>query len=241
MTNIQQLLISLFLLPAITQCMEMITTEPIIIQNLRKERQKIHNAFDYIRKCEDNSEYNHSLYGIPEKPFGTMLYRGSMRSAGNPGSLFLSYIYFYNHELASAKPNPERFTLDYLKTNGHVDVGLSLPLLKLCQRINTRSIFFTKLQPDILRYSALGIAAARPKLYLSEKKDMIQQLFELEFKPTPDDKELALLEKWERCAPLIIKKIHSFQHAPILSEMNVPQEIIPLIASLMWDTEESLL
>ncbi|HEX4068909.1 MAG TPA: hypothetical protein VHX42_02325 [Candidatus Babeliales bacterium] len=94
------------------------------------------------------------------------------------------------------------------------------------------------------------------------KKEYIQLLLPIAYKmealckvkitPTPEDKEFALLEKWERCAPLIIKKIHSFQHIPLLSEIQkerkeagqetalMQQNFIRYISLLMWKLEESL-
>jgi hypothetical protein len=93
----------------------------------------------------------------------------------------------------------------------------------------------------IKNYSALGSATMAEKVTFQEKQNFIQKLLTLGFVSTPEDKELALVEKWERCAPSIIKRICTFQHAPLLTEINMPKEIYPNIALLMFNTEESLL
>jgi hypothetical protein len=70
----------------------------------------------------------------------------------------------------------------------------------------------------------------------NEKKEHIQQLLAIGFKPIENDKAFALLEKCERCQKKLI-----FFLSPLLTEMSVPQDIINYITQLMFEAEESLL
>jgi hypothetical protein len=92
----------------------------------------------------------------------------------------------------------------------------------------------------IKEYSALGTATMAKDASYHEKKFFIGKLRDLIFKPTPEDTELALLEKFERCAPTIIKQLHFFPN--FLSEM--PRELIDYVLTLtFWlklSKEESL-
>jgi hypothetical protein len=74
-----------------------------------------------------------------------------------------------------------------------------------------------------------------------EKKEVIQQLISFNCKPTAKDKEVALLALYETFGPCIIQKICTFKHFPLLTEINMPEEINTYIALLMFETEESLL
>lgn len=53
---------------------------------------------------------------------------------------------------------------------------------------------------EIKKCSALGIITMAESMPFPEKKICIQKLSSYEFKPTPRDKELALLEKCKRCS-----------------------------------------
>jgi hypothetical protein len=96
-------------------------------------------------------------------------------------------------------------------------------------------------------YSLLGIATIALHILLEEnvsfkeQKEFIPKLLAFDFKRTEKDPYLALLAKYEEFGPCIIKKICTFQHAPILTEIKMPEEVIPLITLLMWNIEESLL
>lgn len=79
-----------------------------------------------------------------------------------------------------------------------------------------------------------------PMTYQEKKERLSQFLRDFPDTATPKDQELALVEKWERCAPSIIKTYLNLQHSLFLSEINFPREVIPLITLLMWNTEESL-
>jgi hypothetical protein len=235
MNNKQLFLIPLLLfIPAATQCMEEITvttcSEPLTIQKFKIERQKIHDAFDFVRQCDIYGHpANCKWLGIPEEPKGPILTCGGMRCVGKPKSLLLSYIYFCNYKLASEQPHPKRFTINYFWGNTR--------LLTECRDANTHMPFFTTLQPEILCYSALGIAAATPNLSLSEKKDMIQQLFELDFKQRFDDKKIVILELWDR-REIIIKQLLPFKdiinnQMSSLLGMNIPAELVDYIYQLL--------
>ncbi|HLJ31818.1 MAG TPA: hypothetical protein VKU36_05240 [Candidatus Babeliales bacterium] len=92
-------------------------------------------------------------------------------------------------------------------------------------------------------YSLLGIAAL-----LSQKridcdniinyKHAIKKLFDFDFRPTKDDKEVVFLIKYSNCASSIIQRILLFQHSPFA--MQIPKEVIHYISSLMFKTEKSL-
>jgi hypothetical protein len=47
-------------------------------------------------------------------------------------------------------------------------------------------------------YSVLGIITISPNISIQEKRDIIQELFDSNFTPTPKDEDLAFLETWER-------------------------------------------
>ena len=107
-------------------------------------------------------------------------------------------------------------------------------------------------------YSYLGLVAMSIKVYPSQmpidnypeqasfiqKKTFIDILKKANFLPTPKDRKIAFLEKWERCKS-IIKNICFFRYAysisEILPELLIPQEVINDISLLMFETEESLL
>jgi hypothetical protein len=46
-------------------------------------------------------------------------------------------------------------------------------------------------------YSVLGVIAISPNISVQEKEDITQELFNLKFRPTSKDKDLAYLESWE--------------------------------------------
>jgi hypothetical protein len=75
----------------------------------------------------------------------------------------------------------------------------------------------------------------------NEKKEHIRELLLLGFKPTAKDKYFALLATYEEHGPSIINKKLLLQNLPLLSEIEIPQEIMQYITQLMWETEESLL
>ena len=76
-----------------------------------------------------------------------------------------------------------------------------------------------------------------------EKDSFIQKLLTLGFAPTPEDKKIARIEKWERCEP-IIKNIcllycaNKHNNTHFLS--HIPYELIQYIMYHMFETEESL-
>lgn len=70
-----------------------------------------------------------------------------------------------------------------------------------------------------------------------DKKVFIQKLLDRGIKPTPRDKELALVEQWQRWLPLI-KRIGIFRYADFLQE--IPKDVIQYIEQCMLSTEQPL-
>jgi hypothetical protein len=232
MKNKNILLLPLFLLlSTATRCMEIITTEPIIIKNLKKEREKIRQIFI-------NPHYNFSNFGIPEKSNGPIFTNACMlaQMAKNKKALFLSYIYFYKPKLASKKIDADRFTINCLKTDKI--------LLKICQSAHTKELHSIASTPDkhwvmtshshhLLQCSALGITAAS-HLFVKKQREIIKQLLALGFTPTKDDKKMAMLKLWEKYFP-IMKEIPLFKYT--LNNALIPDDVIYFIYQLMIDTE----
>jgi hypothetical protein len=81
-----------------------------------------------------------------------------------------------------------------------------------------------------------------PMTYQEKKERLSQFLRDFPDTATPKDKELALVEKWERCEN-VREKINIFRlcclHSKDLS--TILPEIVKFISSLMFETEESLL
>lgn len=70
--------------------------------------------------------------------------------------------------------------------------------------------------------------------FYHEKDPFIQKLLELKFKPTPDDKKIACIEKWERCLPIIIESTYRFCYIDNKAGISVPSEIKNYIATLLF-------
>jgi hypothetical protein len=208
------LLLPLLLLPAATQCMEQIIIhKPKTIQDIRNERNKI---YEKILTNERDKQLNSEYY---DKHF----YNKDL----------LDNIFFPNESNPpKSKDELSLFQRFYFKKLS----CLSLSIIAI-QRPKFVADY------DIWGQQCNWHLIQNPKQApFDVKKENIQSfLTTTDLKPTTKDKELALLEKWERCTPIIIKSYLNLQHSFFLSEMKIPQEIIPLITLLMWDTEESLL
>ena len=146
-----------------------------------------------------------------------------------------SYDEELKHLISCLYPNHLYPNHDYCDPN-HDYCGFIGYLLRSTEYLKSFNVKDKKYQ----EYSFLGIAIMAP-CYLHDKKELIKRLLAAECIATEKDKNLALVEKLKRCAPSIIKKICTFQHAPLLTEINMPEEIHPYIALLMFNTEESLL
>ena len=97
-------------------------------------------------------------------------------------------------------------------------------------------------EQNITQYSLLGMTTLLSEKTFLSKKDIINELINLKFKPTPKDKEFALLEKWIRCESTR-KKIYLFSYAhhnqtSIVS--LIPRDLVKLIILITFNTEESL-
>jgi hypothetical protein len=86
-------------------------------------------------------------------------------------------------------------------------------------------------------YSALGAATMAEGVWFEEKRTFIQKLLAAGFEPTQKDRELALVEKYERCI-LLRQKIYMLYY--ILNRQGIPHELIDLMAQLTFETEKSL-
>ncbi len=90
-------------------------------------------------------------------------------------------------------------------------------------------------------YSALGIATITPQnIPFPEQKEFIQKLFMLGFTPTPEDKGLAFLERWERISFDKMILLYGGQQSLTSVLWEFPHDLILLIAWHMCDLEESL-
>jgi hypothetical protein len=224
MKNKNLLLLPLLLITA-TQCMEQsIVCKPKTIQDIRNDRnaiyrERLYNRATYISPLDDIFFQEHWSYHLT-----------TLKKAQTKEPLSL------NH-------NDDNFGLIYninwYKTfnfNNYSFLGLATIAIK-SEREPTDNIF-----SDGERNQKLLNKENPIQVPFEQKKEHIQKLFSFGFEPTSQDKYFASLEKWERCnALLMVKRMCSLLKSPLLSEMNVPQEIIKFITLLMWETEESLL
>jgi hypothetical protein len=199
-------LLPLFLITAATQCMEQ------AVVTKPKTIQEIRNNRDYIyqRRAYKESKFDTFIGG-----FDALFFQNQWES----------------HLKQLREPwvwgSKDRFN-DYLtyKRKGYSALGIvtiaiiNKPLMKE---------FFSICNRHILTKKNIHVS-------FNEKKEHIQELLKIGFKPIEKDKEFALLEKCERCQKKLI-----FFLLPLLTEINVPQDIINYITLLMWETEESLL
>jgi hypothetical protein len=210
-------LLPLFLLlPAATQCMEKeIVIIPKTIQEIRDERDK-------FKKELDANKYFwwFSTTTCPNYFFLSCTYRQDLHKE--------TYRKRASHLVPLKNILDEKWFRIY-----NID---ELPQLPADQIQILKEVRF----PDTL-YSCLGSATMAENVSYQDKKQFIQKLLGLHFTPTPGDKELALLTKYEEFGPSIIKIFLNLQNSLFLSEMDLPQEIIPLITLLMFETEKSLL
>jgi hypothetical protein len=225
MKNKKLLLSSLFLsLPVVTQCMEgnnsklIIPQQKISIHGLQEKRN------EFKKKLDNNKEFwKFGLSGTGG--FGQV-----------PDDYFLSCTYHqdFHKKTYGEISNETKFYQDYNVR------CFSWYNIRGLQYIGDQYLRMVK-KVRINNYSALGSATMAEKVTFQEKQEFIQKLLALGFNPTPEDKELAIVEQWERCDALLIIKTCILLKSPLLLEMSVPQEIMQYISLLMWETEESLL
>lgn len=209
------------------QCMEVETTVGTIsntttIQELQTKR-------DSLKYTILNN--NFKGYGVPEEPTEQIFTLSQMNYASYKEPLFLCYLYHHDCKTASIRPHNDRFTLDCLKKDNI--------LLQRLQKARMPWISMYHLDAA----SALGVITIAPNLSLTEKKDIIQQLVFLDFKQTTiRDKELAIVEQWERWQP-IIQKICLLRSAKQCNPNFLPQilpELVKHIEIFMLKTEKAL-
>lgn len=107
--------------------------------------------------------------------------------------------------------------------------------------IMARGEFYIPLycKEQIEECSALGIITIAEQLTFSEKKELIQQLCTYNFVPTLKDKELAVLERWERsCNQMVLHYAARKNKKSPLYKLR--SKFIRKIFSFMVDLEELL-
>jgi hypothetical protein len=219
MKNKILLLSSLFLLlPVATQCMEqVIAYKPKAMQELQNNR----NIFKK-RLNECDTFWLFGATSCSSRLFLACTYHQDFHKQ--------TYREKYSHVVALQDVLDEKFfrfsNIDNLK-------DLSIDVLEILKEIRC----------DNKQYSALGSASMAENVSLQEKKEFIQKLRKLGFNPTPEDKELALVEQWERWQPMIqnIWLLRCAHNDPAIFLSQVPRDMINYISQRMLDTEESLL
>lgn len=150
-------------------------------------------------------------------------------------ALFQEHWYRYLNTLKEEKKRGENsfgsYTIHYKNCNfdGNSFLGLTTIAIRSRSNINEGHI---KTQE---RKRKLLINPIR--VPFEEIKEHTQELLALGFKPTPQDKDFAILEAWERCASSIIQKQMLLQYYLLLSGLMVPQEIISSIILPMFKSE----
>ncbi len=221
MKNKKLLLLPLLLITIATQCMEqVIVCKPRTIQDIRNDRNEIYKK-----------RFNDGLYNIPLDHVLFQFYWSDcleeLKRHIKPQSIPTDCIVCYTPYLKNC--------ISFRKKE-YSFLGLATIAIKSEYLPNERH------KMTIMRVKNLLNTENPEQVPFKQKKEHIQELLALDFVSTIKDKEFATLEKWERCdALLMIKKMYFLLKSPLLSEMNVPQEIVQYIALLMWETEESLL
>jgi hypothetical protein len=210
----KKLILPLFLLfPAITQCMEKeIVFKPKTMQDIRDERSEI-----YKEILEKEKLYQLSLEYKKNNPFDTY-------------DIYTDQIFFQRYPLDSddlSTPQLQDFRFKEYSFLSFAIIAVNRP------------IFTSEKDEWGQKYNLRHTKHPKPAPF-KNKKATAQSLLKINIQPTSKDKYLALLTKYEKFGPSIIKKLLNLQHLLFLSKVDIPQEIIPLITLLMWDTEESL-
>jgi hypothetical protein len=221
MKNKILLLLPLLLITAATQCMEQaIVTKPRTMQDIRNDRDEIYKE-----------RFKNGFYDIPLDHVLFQFYwsdcleelKKQIKPQSIPTDCIVCYTPYLKNCISFRKKEYSFLGLatiaiksEYLPNESH-----KMTIMRVKNLLNTEN-------PEQVPFK--------------QKKEHIQELFKLDFEPASQDKYFAILEKWERCnALLMIKRMCTLLKSPLLSEMNVPQEIIKFISLLMWEAEESLL
>jgi hypothetical protein len=217
MKNKNLLLLPILLITAATHCMKkLIAYEPKTMQELQNNR-------DIFKKTLDDNDlfWWFGTTSCPNRYILDCTYRQGLHSQtyGKNLSLCKNNLFVFLETILDEKFF-KHYNIDNLK-------NLSSELLEILKKVRGY---------QDKQYSALGSATMAEKVSLQEKKVFIQKLRNLGFQPTSDDKELALVEQWERCHKKLV-----FFLSPPLSEIEIPQDVTNYITLLLWQAEGSLL
>lgn len=207
-------LLSLFSLSSVTtQCMEKETVvPPKTMQEIRDER-----TFIYQKRLNFDA--------IATYPLDSILFQEHW---SNNISLFKKE----PHNTSSILPN-YTWHKDFTE-HGYSLIGITTIAIKSgSNRFEGTSTEGTRKKELLNKKDPIQVS-------FKEKKEHIRQFLTLGFIPNKKDTYFALLAKYEQYASLIIKNHLNLQHAPLVSEINIPEDIIRYISLLMFDTEESL-
>ena len=244
MKNTTLLLLSFFLLlPTVTQCMEpikeIIVFTPKTMQDIRNDRDAIYSERFNLKKVEEDWPLDLFLFQENWSDTLDFIEAGKQDDLDTVGDDILEQqlqsLYSGNYEnLFPILYNPNFYK--NFNRQGYSCLGYTAMAIKNEKMIGDNPIFRGE------RQQLFKNKQAQQQASFIEKKEVIQQLIILlDIKPTVKDKKVALLALYETFGPCIIQKICIFKHFPLLTEINMPEEINTYIALLMFETEESLL
>lgn len=215
MKNKNLFLLPLFLLfPAATQCMEQISIiKPRTMQDIRNDRDEIYQE-----------RLNTSAYAV--YPLDTILFQGH----------WANQLAILKKEQQQDCLNTEIYT-QCIMPQGHSLLGLATITIK------SESFSDKDIKARGQRKKELLAKEKPEQVSFKEKKEHIQQLCLLfKFEPKEKDKELALLEQWERWQPIIKNICHLRcaykDHINLISE--IPYDVVKYIEELMLISEKPL-
>jgi hypothetical protein len=209
----------LLLLPLTTQCMEVNHTQAIISQKITISTLKTKR--DEFKKTLDE---NHFFWWMG------MTYC--------PNEFFLSCTYRQNfHKTTYGQRSLEKGSFPDAIRDKKFFGQFNIDELKNINNIDSKWLV-TLQKTRIDDYSALGSATMAEEVTFEEKQKFIQKLLNLGFEPTVGDRELALVERWERIES--IRSIYIQKICLLISASNnsqVPRDLVQYILSLKFDTE----
>lgn len=221
--NVPLLSLFFFLFPATNHGMEQeIVIKPLTIQHIRNNRDKIINE----RLHSNNASIHPFDAAFFQELWYSMLKEVKIGYNDQDHDRVKRQTYKTYHEY--------RY---YDKDKEYSLLGIAAIAMTLDKNSSPNKTFYSKLQ-DIPK---LRNKKVQDQPSLKQKKELIQQLLALKIEPTQGDKEFALLAKYEEFTSSIIKKYIILQNAPLLLNIEAPQEIIKYITLFMWEKEEALL
>jgi hypothetical protein len=210
MTNIQQLILPLFLLlPAVIQCMEEIMEEITIAQPRTMQEIRIDRNSIYVWRLRKECKFN-CYYGTLDE----LLFQSGWKS-------------YYNDLDIAQDREPNRFQecLEY-EHEGYSALGLVVMAIKNITLIKKKTLC----EYEELRNNIRSLIK-KPHIHVSfnEKKKYIKKLSFLGIIPNDKDKEMDKLNAWEQAA---LAKLF-LSHSQLLKNIQLPQDVINYISLLI--------